>query len=223
MRKDQTRTPDRRSSIRVAIADNQTIFRKGMSSLLNETETVKVVSESNNGRELLLKVKKEEPDVILLDANMPVMCGIETTANLKKLHPEVKVLVLSAFNDRKQIIRLIKNGAHGFLLKDTSIENVLEGIYAVMNNGYYLNKMMSEAMFNVNKVPLSPSSKGILSIREIEIIKLLSQEMKNAEIADKLFINIRTVHRHRENIRIKINVKNVSGIVMYAIKNNLLD
>jgi DNA-binding NarL/FixJ family response regulator len=212
--------------INVALADNQTIFRKGLISLLNGTGNIKVTSDAENGKNLLDQIRKKRPDVIILDIDMPVMNGIETTKILHKDYPDVKILILSIQINKAMIIEFIESGAHGFLLKDMSVDKVLEGIHSVRTSGYYLNDMISKIMIGSslkNKKIQTSSCSVKLTSREIEIIKLLSQALGNSEIAKKLFITARTVQRHRENIRIKINVKNVNGVLMYAVKNNLLD
>jgi DNA-binding NarL/FixJ family response regulator len=212
---------DASSTIKIALADNQQIFRKGLSTLLNEVENVDVVLEVNNGKDLLTRIKACKPDVIILATNMPDMCGLETTKNLRKFYPPAKIIVLSDYTEKATILNLIENGAHGFLHKNYDIDQILEGIYTICKNGYYLNETISKMMFD-HTIQKQAPQKNVLSKREIEIVVLLSKELKNAEIADKLFINIRTVERHRENIRIKLNAKNLSGILMYAVKHNLL-
>ena len=211
-----------KNKIRVALADNQNIFRKGMESLLKEGENISVVLETSNEKDLLNRTEKIQIDVLILDARILVMGGIETTLILKRLYPELKILVIIPDNEKSSIINLLENGANGFILRDAKIEEVFDGINTVRKNGYYLNTVTT-SLFNNDSSIVSQAEKPALSKRELEIIKLLSLEMKNSEIAEKLFINIRTVQRHRENIRAKINVTNVSGILMYAVKNNLLD
>lgn len=215
-----------KKQIRLGIVDDQPLFRKGLISLLKEFDEIKVVFEANNGRELLDEAAKKQPDVILLDLEMPVMDGVESTAALKSKYPGIKILILTMHNDDAMVLHLIEKGAHGFLLKDTNIETIVEAIYSIKENGYYFNDRVSKIMVSglVKSNKIQPSfNKVKLSAREIEVIRLLSQELKNPEIADRLFINVRTVERHRENILRKINAKNSIGIIMYAVKNHLLD
>ncbi|MCW3071102.1 MAG: response regulator transcription factor [Bacteroidetes bacterium] len=215
-----------KKSVKLAVVDDQPLFRKGLISLLKEFPDIKVIFEAGNGKELLEQLEKAKPDVILLDLDMPGMDGIKTTELLKMQFPEVKIMVLTMHSADMMVLHLIEKGAHGFLLKDTTIEIIREAIYSVRDNGYYFNDRVSKIMVSglVKSNKIKPSFKTVnLSEREIQVIRLLSQEYKNSEIAEKLFINIRTVDRHRENILKKINARNAVGIIMYAVKNNLLE
>lgn len=215
-----------KKQIRLGIVDDQPLFRKGLISLLKEFEEIKIILEASNGEELLTEITKKQPDVILLDLEMPIMDGIRTTAALKEKYPEIKIIILTMHHDEAMVMHLIDKGAHGFLLKDTTIETIVEAIYSVRENGYFFNDRVSKIMVSglVKSNKIQPSfNKVKLSAREIEVIRLLSQELINPEIAERLFINTRTVERHRENILRKINARNSIGIIMYAIKNNLLD
>ncbi|MCW3104787.1 MAG: response regulator transcription factor [Bacteroidetes bacterium] len=215
-----------KKSVKLAIVDDQPLFRKGLAALLREFPDIKVIFEAGNGKELLTELEKAKPDVILLDLDMPGMDGIKTTETLKQKFPDVKIIVLTMHSGDMMVLHLIEKGAHGFLLKDTTIEVIREAIYSVRDNGYYFNDRVSKIMVSglVKSNKIKPSFKTVnLSEREIQVIRLLSQEYKNSEIAEKLFINIRTVDRHRENILKKIKAKNAIGIIMYAVKHNLLE
>ncbi|HET6990709.1 MAG TPA: response regulator transcription factor [Bacteroidia bacterium] len=212
--------------IKLAVVDDQHLFRKGLISLIDEFEELNVVIEASNGKELLEKLKSKKPDVILLDVEMPLMDGIETTECIRQKYPDIKILILTLHNEEEIILHLIEKGAHGFLLKDNQIETVVDAIYAVIDNGFFFNDRVSKVMVkglmknnkikpNFNQVPLSQ--------REIEVIRLICKEHTNKEIADKLFISPRTVDGHREKILQKTKAKNVVGIVMYAVENGLLD
>ncbi|HEY0030794.1 MAG TPA: response regulator transcription factor [Bacteroidia bacterium] len=213
-------------SIKLAIIDDQALFRNGIVSLLRDYKEMEVVIEASNGMELLAQVETGKPDIILLDLEMPVMDGIKATELLKDKYPGIKILILTGHNDEAMVLHLIEKGAHGFLMKDTNIEIIIEAIHSIKENGYYFNDRVSKIMVGglVKRKKINPFfNNAKLSDREIEVVRLISKEFKNSEIADKLFINIRTVDRHRENILRKINARNSIGLVMYAVKNNLLD
>ncbi len=211
--------------INLAVVDDQNLFRKGLIGLLDEFNDLSVMLEASNGMELLDKLKSDRPDVILLDIEMPIMDGIETTDHLLQKYPEIKILILTMHNDEEMIIHMVQKGAHGFLLKDNSIETVVDAIHALMESGYYFNDRVSKLLVNdlMQKKKIKPVFKKVsLSDREIEIIRLLCGEFSNREIAEKLCLSPRTVDGHRERILHKTKTKNVAGIVMYAINNNLL-
>ncbi|HTL81244.1 MAG TPA: response regulator transcription factor [Bacteroidia bacterium] len=213
-------------SYKIAVVDDQQLFRKGLISLFQEFEELNVVIEASNGKEFLDKLKCKDPDVVFLDLEMPVMSGIETTEVLKSKFPELKIIILTMHNDEEIILHLIEKGAHGFLLKDEPIENLVDAVYSVMETGYSFNDRVSNAMIRslVKSKKITPKfSDGKLSDREIEIVKLICKEYSNREIAEKLSLSVRTVDGHRDNIMSKIKAKNVVGVVMYAVKNNLLD
>jgi DNA-binding NarL/FixJ family response regulator len=215
-----------KKSIKLAVVDDQHLFRKGLISLIKEFEEIDIVIEASNGSELVEKLKTKKPAVVLLDLEMPVMDGIETTEFLQRKYPEIKILILTMHNEEEIILHLLEKGAHGFLLKDQPIETLVDAIYAVIENGYYFNDHISKVMVKglVRTQKIKPNFHEVrLSEREIEVVKLICKEYTNKEIADKLFISVRTVDGHREKILQKTKAKNTVGIVMYAIKNNLLD
>ncbi len=211
---------------KVAVVDDQKLFRQGIISLLEEFEELKIIIEAENGKELMCALKKEQPEVILLDLEMPVMDGIETTEKVRKKYPEIKIIILTMHDDDSFISHLIEKGANGFLLKDSTIETVVDAIYAVINNGFHFNDRVSKAMVKglVKSQKIKPSfNTANLTNKEMEILQLICKEYSTKEIAEKLVISTRTVEGHRDNVLHKIGARNIVGIVMYAIKNNLLD
>ncbi len=212
--------------IKVAVVDDQYLFRQGLVSLLKEFEKIEVVMEASNGNGLLEKMKEKPVDIVLLDLEMPQMDGIETTKAVKRQFPYVKIIILTMHTEDEFIIQLIDKGASGFLPKDKDIDVVVDAIYSVMENGYYFDERISKAMVKslvkARKTPLALNVMN-LSKMEIEVVKLICKEFSNKEIAAKLSSSIRTVDTHRYNILEKIGAKNTAGIVMYAVKNNLLD
>jgi two-component system, NarL family, response regulator DegU len=212
--------------IRISVVDDQQLFRKGLISLLREYDHLELVHEASNGREFLEKLEEDKPDLVLLDLEMPEMDGIKTTEVLQKEHPDLKILIVTMHNDEAIILHLIEKGAHGFLLKDDPIEAIVDAINGTMETGYYFNDRVSQAMLKgiVKKNMIKPKfGETSLSEREIEVAKLICQEMTNKEIADRLFLSARTVDGHRERILQKTGAKNTAGIVIYAMRNGLVD
>lgn len=212
--------------IKLAVVDDQLLFRRGLISLIKEFEEFDIVIEAQNGKELVDAIKKRKPHIVLLDLQMPVMDGIETTAYLNEKYPDIKVLILTMHDDDEFILHLIEKGANGFLLKNNSIEVVVDAIYSIMESGYYFNDRISKTMIKglVRSKKIKPVFQTTnLSDREIEIITLICKELTNKEISERLCLSIRTVENHRDKILEKTGARNTVGIVMFALKNNLLE
>jgi len=215
-----------KQKIKLAIVDDHYLFREGLISLINEFDNIEIILEASNGTDLTEQLKTKKPDVILLDIRMPKMDGFQVMEFLQLNHPQILVLILSMSNDDAGILKLLKSGARGFLLKDNDINTVVNAISAVIETGYYFNERVSKTMVRelIDNNLISPQFKPVaLSLREMEIIKLICREFTNKEIATHLCISIRTVDGHKEKILRKTNAKNAIGIVMFAVRNNLLD
>lgn len=212
--------------IRIAIADNHNLFRKGMISVLEKNEEFSVVVEAENGKLLIENLCSNPVDVILLDLEMPVMSGFEAIEIIKVKFPEVKVLILSMHEDDVTIASMIDRGANGFLIKNDSFELVFEAIVTVVEKDYYftpqiilaIEKFREKSNLKIKTIPVVE-----FTIRERQILKLICNEYSTREIACKLNTSIRTVDWHRKNIFIKTNSKNSAGMVFYAVKNGLVN
>lgn len=212
--------------IKIAVVDDQYLFRQGLISLLKEFDKLEVIIEASNGNELLEKLKAKQPDIVLLDLEMPVMDGIETTITLKRKYPSVKVIILTMHTDDEFIVHLLEKGACGFLPKDKDIEVVVDAIYSVIENGYYFDEKISKAMVKglLKTKKANPAfADKYLSEKELAVVSLICKEFSNKEIADKLGLSKRTVESYRVAILVKTGAKNTAGIVLYAVKHNLLD
>lgn len=212
--------------IKLAVVDDQLLFRKGLIALLKDYEELDVVIEASNGNELLKQLKSQKVDVLITDLEMPDMDGMETTSIVRDKYPDVKILALTMHDEDSFVIHLIEKGANGFLLKDYDIELIVDAIYAVIENGYYFNDRVSRAMVKglLKSNKITPTFNYVqLTQREITIIGLICKEFTNKEIANKLFVSSRTIDGHRERIMQKIGAKNVVGLIMYAFKNHLTD
>ncbi len=212
--------------INIAITDDHKLFRRGMNRMLADFDQMEVVFEAGNGVELLAELEKTKADLVLLDLQMPEMDGIETTPLLRERYPDLKIIILSMHDDDQMIAHLMELGAHGYLLKDAEPEEVEMAIRTTLLNGFYFNDRVSKAMLSsmVQKQKVKPtfSHQTELSEREIEVLKLICQELTSQEIADQLFISKRTVEGHRNRLLEKIGAKNTAGLVVYAAQNGMI-
>lgn len=213
--------------IRVAIAEDQRLFRECLIPILNAFENIEVSVEASNGKALLegLRGLASPPDVALLDLTMPEMNGLETTEHLKKEFPDLKIIILSVHNEERHIVRMVGMGVHGYLVKNAELTEVRRAIEAVHEKGFYFNETVLKALqsgmsqkkskhFEV-ETPLTP--------REKEVLVLICHEYTTPEIADKLFLSVRTVDGHRNNLLEKTGARNTAGLVLYAMKNGLVE
>lgn len=212
------------NKLTIYIADDQTLFRKGMVRLLKSFSFAEVVKDAANGKEIIKLVKKQAPDVILMDYEMPVMDGKEASAYILQHFPDVKIIMLSFHNENNHIIEMMQLGTHSYLLKNAEPEEVKKAILAVVQNDFYSNDLIAAAM-REGLVKSSVAKPKITSLtdREIEVLKLTCEELSSKEIADKLNISDRTVQNHRANLIHKLGVRNTIGLVRFAYEHHLLD
>ena len=215
------------SKIRIAIADDYKIFRDGLKVGLSADENLEVVFESDNGEDLLKALETDVPDVIIMDLKMPIMDGMEATKMVRKQHPSVKVLVVTMYEDDKFIIHLMENGANGYLLKNAEPDEIRKSIYAVHENGYYFNDLVNKALLKklVLKNNLNPSFNQNVELteRELEVLKLICEEKTPAEIAKEIYLSPRSVEGIRQRLIEKVGVRNTAGLVMFALKNGIVE
>ncbi|MBA3705069.1 MAG: response regulator transcription factor [Bacteroidetes bacterium] len=211
------------AEIKVIIVDDHKLFRKGMAGLLGNFKNCKVISEANNGEELAQQISAANcPDIVILDINMPVMDGYETAAWLKKNFPKVKILALSMNDSEEAIIKMLRAGANGYILKDAEPEELHIALEELTNKGFYHSDMVSGALLNniykESDTTIKNNELPELNERENEFLKFACTELTYKEIADKMFVAPRTVDGYREALFEKLNVKNRVGLVLYAIK-----
>ena len=213
--------------IKIAIADDYKIFRDGLKVGLLNDENLEVVLEADNGEDLLAGFEKNLPDVVIMDLKMPIMDGMEATTIIKKKYSSVKVLVVTMYEDDKFIIHLMENGANGYLLKNADAEEIKKSIYAVHENGYYFNDVVNKALLKklVLKGNFKPSFNQNVELteRELEVLKLICQEKTAVEIGKEIFLSPRSVEGIRQRLIEKVGVRNTAGLVMFAIKNGIID
>lgn len=213
--------------IKIAIADDYKIFRDGLKVGLSADENLEIILEADNGEDLLQGLEENKPDVILMDLKMPIMDGMEATKEIKKKNIQVKVLIVTMYDDDKFIIHLMENGANGYLLKNAEPEEIRKAIYAVHENGYYFNDLVNKALLKklVIKQNLKPSFNQDVEFteRELEVLKLICEEKTAAEIAKDIFLSPRSVEGIRQRLIEKVGVRNTAGLVMFAVKNNIVE
>lgn len=213
--------------IKVAIADDHKIFRKGVILSLRTYPNIKFVQEAENGEELLQGLPESKPDIVLMDLRMPLKDGIETTKAISKAYPEIKVLVLTMYEDERFVSHLMENGANGYLLKSADPSEIKKAITEVMTRGYYLNNFVNRVLLKKSharaKTIPSLNSEIVLNDKEREVIRLLCMEYTAQEIAQKMEISPRTVEAIKDRMMERFGTKNTAGLVFFAVKNNLID
>ncbi|MBS1532498.1 MAG: response regulator transcription factor [Bacteroidetes bacterium] len=212
--------------INLAIADDHKIFRNGLKATLEDYPDFNLMVEASNGRELIGLLSEHTPDVVLMDIKMPEMDGMQTTAYINQNHKSVKVLALSMHNEDKYIVDMMRAGASGYLLKNAEPEEIIEAILTVHNKGFYFNEHLSVTLIKQLVGPGHSDNIGQqhieLNDREIEVLKLVCQECSNQEIADKIFLSVRTVEGYRARLFEKTGSKNLVGLVIFAIKRGII-
>ncbi|MGN6437438.1 MAG: response regulator [Agriterribacter sp.] len=215
------------SIIKVAIADDHQIFRKGVILSLRSFTNIKFVLEAENGQQLLDGLKEAQPDVVLMDLRMPVKDGIEATKVISKEFPNIYVIVLTMYEDERFVSHLMENGANGYLLKSADPAEIKKAIMEVISKGYYLNNFVNKVLLKKaharTRIVPSLTSEIVISDKEREVLRLLCMEFTATEIAQKMDISPRTVEAIKDRLMERFNVKNTAGLVFFAVRNNLVD
>ncbi len=209
-------------NISVVVVDDHILLAQAISSLVNSFDLFFTKYLCCNGQELLDRIALEKilPDIVLMDVNMPILNGIETTKQLTKLYPSIKVLALSVEDEDETIIKMLKAGAIGYLLKDVQKTILEKGLLELVNSGFYYTKDVSNLLMN----SLSGNSNTIqLKDREIEFLKLVCSEMTYKQIAEKMFLSPKTIDGYRDVLFEKLHIKNRIGLVLYAIKHKIVN
>lgn len=214
-------------SIKYIIADDHAIFRQGLRYSLSNDPNLEYLGEAADGNELLQMLTTVIPDVILLDLKMPGMDGVEATKAIRSKFKGIKIIILTMYDDDQYIIHMLDIGANGYLVKNTERSEIITAMYSVHENEYYFNDKVSKTMLKnlVQKKQLVPRFETGVSLneRETEVLKLICQEYTTAEIADKVFLSVRTVEGIRAGMLEKIKVRNTAGLVLFAVKAGLVD
>ncbi|MDX9882540.1 MAG: response regulator transcription factor [Prolixibacteraceae bacterium] len=209
---------------KIIIVDDHTLFRNGLKILLNNLKDYRVVAEASNGKEFLDLLETIRPDLVLLDIEMPVMDGIKAAETALKKFPELKIITLSMYGEEDYYYQMVNAGVKGFVLKNSDIKEVKAALETVFEGGsYFSSELLENLVNNLKTIKKDKELHTELSEREMEILVLICQGYSNQEIADQLFISKRTVDKHRANILEKSESKNTAQLVVYAIKNRLVE
>ena len=209
--------------MKILLVDDHTLFRNGLKMLLETLNGYEVTGEASNGKEFLEIISRQDFDIVFLDIEMPEINGIEATVRAVEIKPELKIITLSMYGDEEYFDQMVSAGAKGFLLKNTNLQEVKAAIDTVMMGGnYFSQELMQSLLRNYKSMRELKEPEVELSEREAEILLLICSGLSNQEIGDRLYISKRTVEKHRANILCKSNCKNTAGLVMYAIKNQMI-
>ena len=208
---------------RLAIVDDHKMFRSGLRFLLNDIPEIRVVGEASNGLEFLDLAANEIIDIVLMDINMPEMSGLEATCEALKLYPKLKIIVLSMHGEEEYYDQMVEAGVQGFLLKNSGVDDLNAALQAVINGGTYFSQELLVGILNKKKQKQFQTEVVKLTQRELEVLRLICEGYCNTDIAEKLFISHRTVDRHRSNLLSKTGCPNSTSLVMYAVKNKIIE
>lgn len=214
-------------NIRLIIADDHEIFRDGLALMLSRQKDIILLGQASNGKELAELTEQHNPDVVITDIKMPIMDGIQACRLILKKQPDAKIIALSMFDEETLIVDMLEAGAKGYLLKNADKQEILDAIETVYEDKTYychhtsarLTNMIVKSNFN----PYKKKEFVSFNEREIEIIKLICQQNSSKEISDKLYLSSRTVEGYRTKILEKMSAKNTVGVVVYALKHNLIE
>ncbi|RAJ35568.1 response regulator transcription factor [Pedobacter cryoconitis] len=212
------------NKIAIAIVDDHTLFRKGMVSLLEESDEINILFDASNGVEMISIIAQHAlPQVILMDINMPQMDGYEATKWLSSNHPQIKVLALSMYDEDKPIIEMLKSGAGGYLLKESKTSDLITAIKTIAAHGYFMNNLVSGKL--IRSLQENNPAKTLLqeiSVNERKFLEHCCSEFTYKEIADKMNLSPHTIDNYRESLFQKFEIKSRTGLVLFALRNELI-
>lgn len=210
--------------INILIADDHSLFRKGIANLLSEAENITIVAEAENGQEAVDKAREFNPDVVIMDIGMPVLNGVKATAKLLAKMPQMKVIALSMHTDTHYVREMLEAGASGYLFKNCDYKELITAIETVFAGKKYLNGQITEMVIQgyLGKKDPIGVTEAELTGRESEIFKLLAEGKSVREIADVLFVSVKTVGTHRQHILDKLNLKTTTDLIKYALKKGII-
>ena len=214
------------TTIKVAIADDHALFRAGVKTALSSKKDIELIAEADNGMQLLHLLRHIEPDVILLDIQMPIMDGIQTLPEIRKLRPEAKVIILSMHNDHSMISKLMEIGANSYLTKNSDSETIYQAIRTCHDQEFFFNELTNKALLTGLRTKRTDGihhQEADLSEKETRVLKLMCEEKTTKEIADIVEISPRTVEAIRDKLKTKTGAKSMAGLVMYAVKNGIIE
>jgi len=217
------------TAITVIIADDHVLYRAGVKTALSSKKDIKVIAEADNGSHLLHLLKTTQPDVILLDIQMPIMDGVSTLPEIKKLYPQIKIIMLTMMDDHSMITKLMELGANSYLSKTSDSEIIYEAIKTCHQQEYYFNSLTNQALLTNLKQRNAPLPEKLmtddvrLSEKELTVLRLMCEEKSTREIAEAVELSPRTVEAMRDKLKQKTGSKSTAGLIMYAVKHKLIN
>ncbi len=203
----------------ILIVDDHTMFINGLKLLLSSLPGYEVAGVASNGQQALDQLAETPVDILLMDVNMPVLNGYQTTFLVRERFPEVKIIILSMLADELSVSKLLEAGAHGYLFKNADEDELFEAFDTVTQGHIYITKEIRDKVLPAKMAQFKMDDSIKLSSREVDIARLIMEGLTNIEIADKLFLSVRTVETHRKNILAKLNLKNTASLVKYLMEN----
>src|SRR5437764_10985619 len=213
--------------IKVSIADDHKIFRDGIKMTLKDRDYLKILWEADDGRDLMHKLKIKQPDIILMDIRMPEVDGVNAIGLMRKEHEEVKIIVLTMYDDQEMITKMMEMGANAYLTKTTDPDEIYQAILTCMNDDFYFNDLVNKAVLlklqhkkTVKQFYPNPIK---FSEKEIKILRCIAEDKTTEEISKEVFLSPRTIETIRKNMKKTVGAKTIAGMVMYAMRNKLRD
>ncbi|MGV3530504.1 MAG: response regulator [Flavisolibacter sp.] len=213
--------------IKVAIADDHKIFRDGIRMSLKDRDYLKILWEAEDGKDLMHKVKIKQPDVLLMDIRMPELDGVNAISILRKEYEDIKIIVLTMYDDQEMITKMMEMGANAYLTKTTEPDEIYQAILTCMNDDFYFNDLVNKAVLlklqhkkSVRQYYPTPVK---FSEKEMKILKAIAEDKTTEEISKDVFLSPRTIETIRQNMKQKVGAKTIAGLVMYAMRNRLLE
>ncbi len=214
------------NNISVLVAEDHTIVRQGLRSILDKEFNIEVSGEAKDGKDVVDKVGRLNPDVVLMDISMPVLNGIDATRQIKKDNPDVKVIILSMHSSEEYIFQSFKAGASGYLIKQTADTELISAIQMVHKGDYFLNSSISRTLVQeyLNKTDSVKSEDSLQNLtgREREILQLIAEGCSNRKISEHLFISVKTVETHKANLMDKLNIHSIAELTKYALRKGII-
>lgn len=214
-------------NIKIAIADDHKIFRDGIRMALKEKKHVSILWEAEDGKDLMEKMQLKRPDVLLMDIRMPEMDGINAIPILRKEYEKLKIIVLTMYDEQEMVTKMMEMGANAYLTKTTDPEEIYQAILTCVNNDFYFNDLVNKAVLsklqNKRAVRQFYPNQVKFSEKEVRILRLLADDKTTDEISKQVFLSPRTVETIRQNMKSKVGVKTIAGLIMYGMRNRLID
>jgi DNA-binding NarL/FixJ family response regulator len=213
--------------VRLAIADDHKIFRDGIRMALKNRDHIQLIWEAEDGREMMRKIKTDPPDILLMDIRMPELDGISALQIIRKQYEKIKVIVLSMYDDKEMISKVMDHGANSYLTKTTEPDEIYKAILTCINEDFYFTDLVKSAVLlrlqQKRKVRKSYPETIKFSEKELNILKLISEDKTTEEISEEAYMSPRTVESIRQNMKSKVGVKTIGGLLMYAMRTKLLE